>query len=223
MKKQIKVEPWDSGEFVITVDGKVIGQSISSKKEAEDKANWLKTSIGEIENIILNKPEEPPFDTEEISVGGGLERIEVIDEEIFQSILKQDFIPAIRESIKKVELIAYHQGKADALEIASICLKDKKDISEKIFPIQWLVKDSEEYGGMRVTIDLVYSSDNKTRYAIRNGSSCWTTEEECFDYERMPSNRSEEYLASRRFNSFELTVAEIPKVLEYFKKQYKKG
>ena len=39
---------WEPGDWVVTVDGKPVGQTLSSEREAMRLSEWLQTAIKEI-------------------------------------------------------------------------------------------------------------------------------------------------------------------------------
>ena len=50
----IKIEPWGEGEFVISVNGKICGQTLS-KSDARKVESWLHTAITELTESITEK------------------------------------------------------------------------------------------------------------------------------------------------------------------------
>lgn len=44
----VSFEKWDEGDWIVTVAGRPVGQTLSSEREAERVASWLSTALDEI-------------------------------------------------------------------------------------------------------------------------------------------------------------------------------
>lgn len=58
-------------------------------------------------------------------------------------------------------------------------------------------------GCAEVVIDQMLQEDGSYKWAVRNASRCCFSKEGRWDFESMPSNRPEDWIATHRFDTFE--------------------
>ena len=144
MLPKIKVETWEGlQDFVVTVDGSPVGSTLTTRTEAEKYRDWLNSAYEDLAKHFSKKIAKtsqrpsndegldvirPDADDHEgcITAGGALEPINVVDDGLLETLFKNHLQQPLADLVKSVELLAYHEGKAEGIQFAILCGKNPK-------------------------------------------------------------------------------------------------